>query len=54
MSNFYAMRSLEISSMLHFELCGFKVMALVCDCLAANRHFFQLHKPDAMPVMFTK
>ena len=29
------------------ERCGFHVMALVCDGLAANRQFFRLHYPDA-------
>ena len=29
------------------ELCGFKVLALICDGLAANRRLFRLHKPDA-------
>ena len=27
------------------ELCGFRVMALVCDGLAANRKLFRLHNP---------
>ena len=31
----------------HLELCGFKVLALICDGLAANRRLFRLHKPDA-------
>ena len=29
------------------ELCGFKVLALTCDGLAANRRLFRLHNPDA-------
>lgn len=29
------------------ELCGFKVLALTCDGLAANRRLFQLHKPSS-------
>ena len=29
------------------ECCGFRVMALVCDGLAANRRLFRLHLPDA-------
>ena len=29
------------------ELCGFKVLALTCDGLAANRRLFCLHNPDA-------
>ena len=28
------------------ELCSFKVLALVCDGLAANRKLFRLHNPD--------
>ena len=32
------------------ERCGFKVMALVCDALAANRRLFRLHNPDAPAV----
>ena len=28
------------------ERCGFRVMALVCDGLTANRKFFRLHNPD--------
>ena len=28
------------------ELCGFKVMALICDGLAANRKLFRLHEPS--------
>lgn len=28
------------------ERCGFRVMALVCDGIAANRKFFCLHNPD--------
>ena len=30
----------------HLERCGFRVMALVCDGLAANRRLFRLHVPD--------
>ena len=29
------------------ECCGFRVMALVCDGLAANRRLFRLHLPEA-------
>ena len=29
------------------ELCGFNVMGLTCDGLAANRRFFRLHDPAA-------
>ena len=29
------------------ELCGFKVLALTCDGLAANQRLFRLHNPDA-------
>ena len=29
------------------ERCGFRVMALVCDGLAANRRLFRLHNPGA-------
>ena len=29
------------------EMCGFKVMGLTCDGLAANRRLFSLHDPDA-------
>ena len=29
------------------ELCGFKVLALICDGLAANQRLFHLHNPDA-------
>jgi len=28
------------------ELCGFKVLGLTCDGLAANRRLFRLHNPD--------
>ena len=28
------------------ELCGFNVMGLTCDGLAANRRFFRLHNPS--------
>lgn len=28
------------------ECCGFKVLALTCDGLAANRRLFALHHPD--------
>ena len=36
------------------ELCGFRVMALVCDGLAANRKLFRLHKPvTAAPTEIT-
>ena len=31
----------------HLERCGFQVMALVCDGLAANRRLFRLHAPDS-------
>ncbi len=31
------------------ELCGFKVLALTCDGLAANRKLFRLHNPDTSP-----
>ena len=31
------------------ELCGFRVMALVCDGLAANRKLFRLHRPKTQP-----
>ena len=31
------------------ELCGFKILALVCDELAANRKLFRLHNPSAQP-----
>lgn len=31
------------------EQCGFRVMALVCDGLAANRRLFRLHDPKARP-----
>ena len=30
----------------HLEMCGFKVMGLTCDGLAANRRLFGLHDPD--------
>ena len=29
------------------ELCGFNVMGLTCDRLAANRRFFRLHNPTS-------
>ena len=29
------------------ELCGFKVLALTCDGLAANHRLFKLHKPGS-------
>ena len=31
------------------ELMGFKVMALTCDGLSANRRLFRLHNPVAAP-----
>ena len=31
------------------ERCGFYVLALVCDGLAANRRLFRLHNPQASP-----
>ena len=31
------------------ELCGFRIMALVCDRLAANRKLFRLHNPVTKP-----
>lgn len=31
------------------ERCGFSVMALICDGLAANRRPFRLHNPGAKP-----
>ena len=31
------------------ERCGFHVLALVCDGLAANRRLFKLHNPSASP-----
>ena len=34
------------------ELCGFKVMALTCDGLAANRKLFRLHNPDVKATEF--
>ena len=33
------------------ELCGFKVLALTCDGLAANRRLFQLHNPGGHDVV---
>ena len=36
------------------ELCGFKVLALVCDGLAANRKLFWLHNPSAQPTDILK
>ena len=35
------------------ELCGFRVMALVCDGLAANRKLFRLHNAAAQPTDIT-
>ena len=35
------------------ELCGFRVMALVCDGLAANRKLFRLHNPVTKPTDIT-
>lgn len=34
------------------ELCGFKVLGLTCDGLAANRRLFRLHDPSIKPSMF--
>ena len=34
------------------ELCGFKVLALTCDGLAANRRFFRLHDPDSKSILY--
>ena len=31
----------------HLERCGFRVMGLVCDGLAANRRLFKLHNPES-------
>jgi len=36
------------------KLCGFRVMALVCDGLAANRKLFRLHKPVTTPTYRVK
>ena len=36
------------------ELCGFNVMGLTCDGLAANRQFFHLHGPAAKASMIYK
>ncbi len=33
------------------ELCGFKVLGLTCDGLAANRRLFKLHKPDSKSLL---
>ena len=30
------------------ELCGFSVLALICNGLAANRRLFRLHNPQAL------
>ena len=34
-------------AMSHLELCGFRVLALTCDGLAANRKLFRLHNPGS-------
>ena len=33
--------------MSHLELCGFKVLALTCDGLAANHRLFRLYNPSS-------
>ena len=34
------------------ELCGFKVLALTCDGLAANRRLFKLHNPKSSSLVY--
>ena len=34
------------------ELCGFKVLALTCDGLAANRKLFRLHIPGSNSMVY--
>lgn len=34
------------------ELCGFKVMALTCDGLAANCRLFRLHEPGSKSMVY--
>ena len=34
------------------ELCGFKVLALTCDGLAANRRLFRLHDPGSKSMVY--
>ena len=34
------------------ELCGFKVIALTCDGLAANRRLFKLHEPASQDMVY--
>ena len=34
------------------ELCGFKVLALTCDGLAANRKLFRLHVPGSKSMVY--
>ena len=36
-----------LDAVARLERCGFRVMALVCDGLAANRRLFRLHLQDA-------
>ena len=36
------------------ELCGFNVMGLMCDGLAANRRFFRLHNPTSKRTIIYK
>ena len=36
------------------ELCGFNVMGLTCDGLAANRRFFRLHNPTSKRTIIYK
>lgn len=36
----------------NLERCGFKVLALTCDGLAANRRLFKLHSPNIDPEAF--
>jgi len=43
------MYDLVWEAVLRLETCGFKVMGLTCDGLAANRRLFRLHNPDAKP-----
>ena len=34
------------------ELCGFKLLALTCDGLAANRRLFKLHNPKSSSLVY--
>lgn len=34
------------------ELCGFRMLALVCDGLTANRRLFKMHNPSSSDLLY--